>query len=192
MAEKPFLYVKIDDLAKQVQSTLGRADPPLPNSLIRQLGGMITLCLRQHAAGRDAFPGLKKMANIGKCSERQARRNLRMIENWGVLNVTAHASGGRYRPRYWLDLYALRRALVSLQCNPSRNLMAKIADLTGDMGGDIRGDTGGDTGGDTKGGHMAGHDVRRNIYIKGNSGSDDDYLPIEESLIDYDEDFGDE
>ncbi len=166
MPEKPLRFVKIDDLAKHVQSTLSRAVEPLPQSLIRQLGGLISHCLRVHMRGDDACPGIKKMAGFGKCSERQARRNLRQIEAWLVMCPTQYIKGGRRTTRYWLDLMALKRALVCLGCNPSPALLEKIADAYRDINPDMRADIKPGH----EGGHMTGHDVRRYTYSMGSSG----------------------
>jgi hypothetical protein len=165
MAEKPLIFVKIDDIAKHAQSTLERALLPLPQSLIRQTGGLISHCLRHHLSGNDAHPGLAKMAKMGKCSHRQAQRNLRCLEAWGVMAPTAYLKGGRRATRYWLDLDALKRAMVTMGCNPSGVFCAKISDINHDMRGDMRGDT--------EGRHMSCHDVTRYTYRDGNLGIGD-------------------
>ena len=140
MAEKPRILVEIDDLARHVQNTLARSETPLPKTLIKQLGGLISHCLRHQIAGKDAHPGIAKIAKMGGCSERQAQRNLRALEHWNVMGATAFGCGGRWATRYWLDTEALRRALVALGCNPSPQLMEKFEAVRGDIRGDMRGD----------------------------------------------------
>lgn len=137
MSEKPLRFVQIDDLARHVQTTLSRSETPIPPSLIAQLGGLIGHCLRMNMAGKDAYPGLKKMAKMGRCSERQARRNLRQLEAWLVMSPTSFRRGGRWATRYWFDLVALKRVLVILECNPSQAVLEKISALRADMRADI-------------------------------------------------------
>lgn len=137
MPEKSLRHVKIDDLARHVQSVLERADPPLPKSLIVQIGGMLRHCLRWQMLGNLAHPGMAKMAKMGKCSERQARRNIRVLEAWGAFNVTAYGKGGRWAPRYRVDLEALKQAMIAMRCNPSSELVEKMQSVRADMRADI-------------------------------------------------------
>lgn len=137
MAEKSLRHVKIDDLARHVQIVMERADPPLPKSLIAQAGGMLRHCLRVQLTGNLAHPGIARMAKMAKCSERQARRNVRVLEAWGVFSVTDYGKGGRWAPRYKADLDALKRALIALRCNPSTELVEKMQSVRADMRADI-------------------------------------------------------
>lgn len=134
MSEKLEPIANIDRLSRLVETTLLRATPSLPHSLIIQCGGLLRHCLRQHLRGNPAHPGLAKMAWLGKCSTRQARRNIRMLEAWGVMSLAEYAQGGRWAPRYWFDLAALHRTLITLGCNPSKSLAERI--LT--AGNDVR------------------------------------------------------
>lgn len=142
---KPLVLVQIDDMARHVQSTMRRAPDPLGESLIRMTGGLLMHCLRQHLRGEAAHPGRKKMAAMGKCSEKQAQRNIATLRNWLVMFPVADENGGRRATRYRVNLVALKRALVALGCNPSPELFEKIdtvgKSLRGDMRGDMRGDT---------------------------------------------------
>lgn len=141
---KPLALVQIDDMARHVQSTLARCPDPLGKSLIDQLRGLLMHCLRQHIRGDAAYPGIAKMAKMGRCGERQAQRNARQLTAWEVLVPVADEKGGRRSTRYRINLTALKRALVMLGCNPSPALLEKIEAcgtlLRGDMRGDIRGD----------------------------------------------------
>jgi hypothetical protein len=141
MPEKSLLFVQIDDLSQHVRATLERATTPIGPSLIKVCGGMISHCLRVTRTGKDAHPGLAKIAKMGRCCERQARRNVRVLEAWGVLQPTAFQKGGRWATRYWFDLVALKHVLISLGCNPSPVLFEKIDALRGDIRGDICPDT---------------------------------------------------
>ena len=103
-------------------------------------GGLLRHCLRKHLVGQMAYPGIAKMAKMGKCGDRQARRNLRQLEAWNVLIPISDKKGGRRAPRYWLDLIALKRAMVLVGCNPSRELIEKIAAVSDLLRPDIRAD----------------------------------------------------
>jgi hypothetical protein len=140
MSEKPLKLVNIDDMSRHVEAVMRRATTHLPKSLITQTGGMLRYCLRQHIAGNPAHPGMAKIAKMGKCSERQAQRNMRVLEAWGVFCITAYGKGGRWAPRYWTDLDAMKRALISLGCNPSIDIVEKMELIRGDIWQDIRGD----------------------------------------------------
>lgn len=145
MSQKPLILVQVDDLARHVQSTMRRAPVPLGESVIAMTGGLIMHCMRMHIAGHYAHPGRAKMAAMGRCSDRQAKRNISQLRNWLVMVPVADEGGGRRATRYRLDLLGLKRALVTLECNPSPELIEKIEAvfdvLRGDMRGDMRGDT---------------------------------------------------
>ena len=149
MSGKPLALVQIDDMARHVQATMRRAPDPVGDSLVRTLGGMLMHCLRQHLKGQWAHPGIAKASKMGRCSERQAQRNIRQLEAWGVLHPMADAQGGHRATRYRVNLVALKRALVLIDANPSPELIEKIEAtgnrLRGDTRGDIRGDIRGDT-----------------------------------------------
>jgi hypothetical protein len=137
MTEKQSPLANIDAMSRLVEVTMRRATTSLPDTLIAQAGGMIRYCMRRHLTGNSAHPGIAKMARMAKCSERQAQRNLRVLEAWGVLYAVEYPKGGRWAPRYVADLDALKRTLIALGCNPSRQLVAKMEQAWGDIGGDI-------------------------------------------------------
>ncbi|MCK0171472.1 hypothetical protein MWU53_10420 [Aliiroseovarius sp. S1123] len=137
---KPLALVQIDDLSRHVCSTLRRCPCRLGNSFIEMTGGLLRHCLRKHLAGQAAHPGNSKMAKMGNCSDRQARRNLRQLEAWSVLIPFSDKKGGRRATRYWLDLIALKRAMVLAGCNPSRELVEKIDAVSDLLRTDIRAD----------------------------------------------------
>lgn len=143
MSGKPLAHVQIDDMARHVMNTMRRAPSPFGESIIRMTGGLIMHCLRQHLHGNPAHPGRKKMAEMGKCSTKQAQRNIAVLRNWLVMFPVADEKGGRRATRYRLNLLALKRVLVASGCNPSPELFEKIdavnMTLRGDMRGDMRG-----------------------------------------------------
>ena len=149
MSRKPLALVQIDDMARHVQATIRRAPDPVGDSLVRTLGGMLMHCLRQHLKGQWAHPGIAKAAKMGRCSERQAQRNLRQLEAWGVIHPMADVDGGHRATRYRVNLVALKRALVLIGANPSKELIEKIEAAGERLRGDMRGDTRGDIRGDT-------------------------------------------
>lgn len=161
MSGKPLIHVQIDDMARHVQSTMRRATDPFGESLIRMTGGLLMHCLRQHALGNPAHPGRKKMAAMGKCSEKQAQRNISILRNWLVMFPVSDEKGGRRATRYRLNLVALKRALVATGCNPSPDLFEKIDAVCASLRGDMRGDTRGDT---------MSHGIHTNITPSNGSG----------------------
>lgn len=137
MSETETPLLNIDRMARLVEITMGRATTPLPHTLIKQTSALLRYCLRRHLTGNPAHPGIAKMARMGKCSERQAQRNIRVLEAWGVVFAVSHAKGGRWAPRYCADIDQLKRTLIALGCNPSRQLINKMERVRGDIGGDI-------------------------------------------------------
>lgn len=126
---KSEIHQEIDALSRLVEAAMKRAHHPQPRSLIRQLSGMIRFCLRHHVAGNVAHPGVARIAKMGDCRERMAQRNLRILENWGVLHVAPKPDGGGFATRYVLDLNAVARVLITLQCNISDGAIGRIAAL---------------------------------------------------------------
>lgn len=145
MSRKPLVLVQIDDMARHVQSTMRRCPDGIGESLVQMTGGLLMHCLRQHIAGKPAHPGRAKMAQMGKCSEKQAQRNIAILRNWLVMFPVADEKGGRRATRYRVNLEALKRALVALGCNPSPELFEKIDAVKTSLRGDMRGDMMGDT-----------------------------------------------
>ena len=140
MSGKPPKLIRIDDLSRHVENVMGRATTPLPKSLIAQTGGMLRYCLRKHLEGNLAHPGMTRIAKMGKCSERQAQRNMRVLESWGVFSVAAYGKGGRWAPRYRVEIDGLRQSLLALGCNPSSEIIEKMELVRGDICPVMRGD----------------------------------------------------
>jgi hypothetical protein len=149
MSKKPLALVQIDDMARHVQSTLRRCPNGIGDSLVRTVGAVLTHCLRHHLAGNAAHPGVAKVAALSRCSIRQAQYNLRQLEAWEVLFPVADIKGGRRATRYYVNLVALKRALVAIKCNPSEELFEKIDAVSSRLRGATRGAIGGATSGAT-------------------------------------------
>lgn len=140
----------INFACNRLRDTLKRCDPALPDSLRLQAVQLVKECLRQGYMGQsEIHPGIAKMAKWGKCSERQARRNVRALENWGVAFPVSHVRGGKHAPRYWVEPVALTRAAQVMGANPSPELVSEIRDLLDGFRADIRGDIRADTWPDT-------------------------------------------
>lgn len=146
---KPLALVQIDDMARHVQSTMRRCPNGIGDSLVRTTGAILMHCLRQHIRGEAAHPGVAKVAAASRCSERQAQYNLRQLEAWEVLFPVADIKGGRRATRYYVNLVALKRALVAIKCNPSEELFEKIDAVSARVRGATRGATRGAMGGAT-------------------------------------------
>jgi hypothetical protein len=140
----------INFACNRLRDTLKRCDPALSDSLRLQATQLVKECLRQGYKGQpEIHPGMAKMAKWGKCSERQAKRNMRTLEGWRVAQVVSDQRGGKRATRYWVEPeFLLRRAMV-LGANPSPDLVAEIRDLIDGFRGDSRGDMRGDTCHDT-------------------------------------------
>jgi hypothetical protein len=72
------------------------------------------------------YPGMEKMAELADATDRTARSNMRILENWGVAIPVANAKGGGGSTRFTIDLKALFKALVAQGCNPSEHLRAEL------------------------------------------------------------------
>ena len=133
-------------MGARLRSTLKRCDPPLPNSIrliaVKVVKEGIVWGLRGYG---EIYPGMTKIAKWGSCSERQARRNVRVLEDWGLMTVVSHGKGGRKSTRYRVEPEQIIRVAMSRHANPHTELIAEIRDLRADMWEDI------------PPGHMAGH-----------------------------------
>ena len=139
----------IDRMGGRLRAALKRCDPPLSDSLRLMAVQLVKEALVKGYQGHtEVHPGLKKLAQWGKCSERQARRNMRVLENWG-LAVPVGGGKARRATEYWIEPESIIRVMMTLGANPHPDLMAEIRDFQADIRGDIRGDI--------SGGHLAGH-----------------------------------
>lgn len=137
-------------MGNRLRSTLKRCDPDLPDSLRLMTVQVVKEGILRGLMGQtEIHPGIKKLAAWGSCSERQAQRNVRALECWGVLAPVAYLKGGRRATRYWVDPEALIRAMMVMGANPHPDLIAEIRDFMGDVRGDRNGDI--------EGRHMSRH-----------------------------------
>jgi len=141
-----YKHEAINRMGARLRATLTRCDPPIPDSL-RLMAVQIVKegILRGLQGHTEIYPGMKKFAKWGGCSERQARRNVRALENWGLLTEVSHGKGGRHSTRYWVEPENMIRAAMAMDANPHPDLIAEIRDMRADMRADIHP------------GHEAGH-----------------------------------
>ena len=125
---------------------VSRCDPPMPDSLRLAAVHVVKEGLLRRMQGyTEIYPGMKKVAKWGGSSERQARRNVRLMEGWGLLTQVSAENGGKYATRFWVEPDAIIRVAMAFDANPHPDLIAEIRDMRADMRADIAP------------GHMAGH-----------------------------------
>lgn len=110
------------ETVRALAGTLKRAKPKLAPSKVAQIMHLVRKALRQRRTGQDAFT--EAMADIAKaagCKLRQARDNMRALENWGAF-VKLAEGGGTENATWSMDGEALFRALVGCGCNPHPTL----------------------------------------------------------------------
>lgn len=128
----------INRMAARLRSTLKRCDPPIADSLRLTAVQVVKEGILRGLQGySEIYPGMKKISQWGGCSERQARRNVRILENWGVITPVACGKGGKYSTRYWVEPENIVRAAMLMQANPHPDLIAEIRDLRADIRADI-------------------------------------------------------
>jgi hypothetical protein len=91
-----------------------------------QITYLVRLALKWRRVGRDSFS--EPMADLAKganCGIRQARSNMRALENWGAI-VQIARGGGAANAAWRLDGEMLFRALVACGCNPDPKLRAAL------------------------------------------------------------------
>jgi len=146
----------INRMGARLRSTLKRCEPQLPDSLRLMTAQIVKEGILRGLQGySEIYPGMKKMASWGGCSERQAQRNVRALEAWGVITPVADQKGGKRSTRYWVEPEAIIRAAMVMEANPHPDLMAEIRDMMAAVRGDARGDI--------QGRHVSGH-VSPGIY----------------------------
>lgn len=74
------------------------------------------------------YPGMNKFAKWGRCSTKQAQRNLRKLEGTGVITLISRP-GGKRADRYEIELEQIIRQLIEQHANPSMDLVTQIRDL---------------------------------------------------------------
>ena len=155
----------IHRMGGRLRTTLGRCDPPLPDSLRLMAVQVVKEGILRGLMGHtEIHPGIKKLAKWGQCSERQARRNVRALEAWRVMQPVSNAKGGKLATRYWIEPEEIIRAAMCMGANPHPELIAEIRDFRADIRADIQG------------GHMSGH-MSAGIYIYSGKGVSDTVVP---------------
>jgi hypothetical protein len=146
MSKKPERLVAIDALVNQLRGTLARSKVDVPPSMSGLICGFVSYYLRKRLAGFDVVhPGVDRASKWGKCSIRQTQRNLRVIEQAGIVTAISDRKGGRWATRYIVDFKCLAHWLIGVGANPSESLVSRLSDEAwGDMRGDIQGAVRGD------------------------------------------------
>ncbi len=103
--------------------TMRRAKPvAIPDSLRRQMKEVVRLALSNRRNGSETIsPTINELKQAARCESRQARNNMRTLEEWGAL-IRLQKGGGTEAATYAFDGEALFRKLVSLGCNPGKDL----------------------------------------------------------------------
>ena len=124
---KPEALIQLDGTIRHLRNSMARWNG-LSRSLELQLLGILSHWGRHRLANADGiYPGISKMAQWGRCSERTAKRNFRQLVNWNVIEPIANESGGRGMATVFrVDIAALIRALGVMGLNASRQLIEKL------------------------------------------------------------------
>ncbi len=103
--------------------TLRRAKPKaIAISLQLQVKAVVRLALSNRRKGSETIsPTVDELKQAAGCEMRQARYNIRTLEEWGTL-IRLQEGGGTEAATYAFDGEALFRKLVSLGCNPGKDL----------------------------------------------------------------------
>ena len=128
MSAHPEALRAVDDMVRHLRNSFARNHGAVTRSMEGQVLGLLSHWLRERLAKNDCIrPGLEQQAKWGRCSERQARRNQRQLEAWGVVRVVADGHGGRsMRPAMTVHIDMLLRALTAIAMRISKALVAKI------------------------------------------------------------------
>ncbi|CUH59371.1 hypothetical protein THS5294_00656 [Thalassobacter stenotrophicus] len=125
--EKPALVIEINRTVSQLRKTMRRNREMFPPSLRNQLSNLVGHSARIHARNlRYVHPGMKKMAEWGECSERQARANFSMLKAAGVIVPHSYGNGGRRAARFKINPIALKVWLVRQGAKPHPTLLARL------------------------------------------------------------------
>ena len=147
MSAQPETLRAVDDMVRHLRNSFARNHGAVTRSMEGQVLGLLSHWLRERLAGNDCIrPGVAQLAKWGRCSERQAQRNQRQLEQWGVVGVAADGHGGRsMRPAMTVHIDMLLRALMALAMRISKSLKAKIAAFFETKPEPVKGDKKGDT-----------------------------------------------
>jgi hypothetical protein len=122
--EKALSAIAID---LDLRATLRRCDPPLGDSLLLMAVEIVREgMLLGYCGHAEIHPGMAKLAKWGKCSERQARRNIRELECWELAIPASFVKGGKHSTGYAIDPEAIIRIAQELGANPTVDLVTKL------------------------------------------------------------------
>lgn len=147
----------INRLGARLRETLKRCDPPISDSLRLMIAHIAKDALTKSYRGdTEIHPGVAKLAKWGNCGERQARRNLRQMEAWEIVQPVGYLRGGKYATRFWVDLQAIIRLVMFRGANPHADLITEIREHMDVVGVSPIAPARADIRADIEGGHMAG------------------------------------
>lgn len=146
-AGQPEQIKSINDCVKHLQNTIIRNSGAISRSLEGQALAIISNWFRENLSGNNVIrPGVAQMAKWGRCSDRQAQRNVKQLVQWGVLQPVADLQGGRtIRTAYTVHPDMLVRALMAACVSISKTLIEKIRSLSDAICGAVKGDKKGDS-----------------------------------------------
>ncbi|WP_223428859.1 hypothetical protein [Tateyamaria pelophila] len=103
----------------------------LPPSLCRQAAGMVGYYAHKRMSNfHTVYPGMKRMAEWGDCTERQARRNFAQLEAGRVIWRVGAEKGGRRLATEWIiDFGGLKKWLILIGANPSPMLLGLLESI---------------------------------------------------------------
>ena len=113
----------ISKVERRLRAAILRAR--MPPSLCRQAARMVGYAAHKRLRGHHSvYPGMERMAAWGQCTERQARRNFRVLEFGKVIHVVGARDGGFRMATEWIvDPEHLKRWLILTGANPSKELL---------------------------------------------------------------------
>lgn len=127
-SEKPREWQEVDRLAGLLRSHLAKRG--VPSSLRNQLAGLLRNWVRWRTKGsRTIYPGNTRMAEWAGCKKRQAKTNVSILEEAGILKRALYEKGGRNRAtQFQLSARAIRCWLIA-NFNPSPRLIEGLRNL---------------------------------------------------------------
>lgn len=146
-SRKPERLKAADDCIRHLRNTIVRNSGAISRSLEDQTLAMLSHWCRETLSGNNVIrPGIATMAKWGRCSERQAQRNVRQLVTWGVIQPVADRQGGRtIRTAYTVHIDMLIRAMMAAAVSLGKRLIEKMRALSDVISGAAMGDKKGDT-----------------------------------------------
>lgn len=101
--------------------------PDMPTSMQDQLVGIVCHALKEVEKGSYSInPGMGKMAEWGRCSDRQARKNFRALKQSGVVVVRSQDDGGHRRTVFEVDFGAVSEFLSGFGFSLSASIAEEL------------------------------------------------------------------